>query len=99
MKQLCKNQSFFLSNKHFGELPVTVSVEVLVHGVMLDLTLNVLGPHALARPHDPFWIAVPPHQRHLLWPTNSLKIANKRSAVRNQQQRDGTTKNGFNRPY
>jgi hypothetical protein len=81
------------------ELHGVVSVEVLVHGVMLDLTLNILGHHALARLRDPFRIAVAHHQRHLLWPTNSPKLANQRSAVTNQQPRDGTTKNGFYQPY
>ncbi len=81
-----------------GELRFPVSVEVLVHGVMLDLTLNVLGHHALARLRGPLGSPVADHQRLLLWPTNSPKTANKRSAVSNQQ-RDGTTKNGSYRPY
>jgi hypothetical protein len=40
---------------HFSELRLSLSVEVLVHGVTLDLTCKFLRRYALARLRVPLW--------------------------------------------
>ena len=68
------------------ELRPLASVEMFVHGVMLDLTLNLLGLYALVRLRDLSRGPIDYHQRKRFWPTNCLKTANKRSALNDQQQ-------------
>jgi hypothetical protein len=62
-----------------------VSVEVLVRGVMLDLTLNLPGHQAVARLRVPSLGPNNRHQRKRFWPTNRLKTTNKGSAASDQQ--------------
>jgi len=59
---------------------------MLVHGVLLDLTLNFLDLCALVRLRDLSWGPIDHHQSKRFWPTNRLKAANKRSALSDQQQ-------------
>jgi hypothetical protein len=59
------------------ELHSLVAVEVLVHGVMLDLTLNLLGHQVLARLRIPLWSPIDHHHRTGFGPTNRLQITNK----------------------
>ena len=59
------------------ELCRLVPVEVLVHGVMLYLTLTLLGHQVLARLRIPLWSPIDPHQRTGFGPTNRLQITNK----------------------
>jgi hypothetical protein len=80
------------------ELHPLVPVEVLVYGVMLDLTLNLLGHQALPRLRVPSCGPINHHQTKRFWPANRLKTTNKRSALSDQQPA-GTMKNGFDRLY
>jgi uncharacterized protein HemY len=62
------------------ELRFPVSVEMLVQGVILDLTLNLLVLHALARLLGPLWNPAN-HQRTWFRPTLRLATLNERSAL------------------
>jgi len=48
-----------------------------VHGVMLYLTLNLLGHKALARLRAPSLGPINHHQRTGFWPMNRLQLTNK----------------------
>ena len=80
------------------ELYPMVSVEVLVHGVTLDLTCKLLGLHTLARLPVPRWNAVDHHRGGRFWQAHRLAMMNKRSAI-SDQRRAGVIKNGSQQLY
>src|SRR5205814_2915251 len=86
--------SFF--DAHFGELCSLVPVEVLVHGVMLYLTPNLLGHQARARLRIPLWSPFGHHRGDRFLANESPSVNEQRSALSDQQPA-GTMKNGFNR--
>src|SRR5213080_1407429 len=91
-----KTRPFSFFDAHFGELCSLVPVEVLVHGVMLYLTPNLLGHQARARLRIPLWSPFGHHRGDRFLANESPSVNEQRSALSDQQPA-GTMKNGFYR--